>query len=543
MDNAIFRFAKPINEPVKSYAPGTAEKIVLKQMLGQLSSEQWDIPLIIGGKEIRTGDTGKVVMPHNHKHVLATYHKAGPKEVQMAIDAAVKAQKEWSDLPWVERASVMMRIAELISTKYRYAVNASVMLGQSKNPMQAEIDAPCELIDFLRFSAFYAGQIYADQPYSDTGILNRMEYRALEGFVFTLTPFNFTSIASNLNLAPAMMGNTAVWKPSTTAIYSNYILMKIFHEAGLPDGVVNFIPGQGSVIGKVVTQSPDLAGFHFTGSTGTFNTLWRVIGENLGTYKSYPRIVGETGGKNFIFVHASAPAEDVATAIVRGAFEYQGQKCSAASRAYIPSCLWANVKERVGAMLQSIRMGDVTDFTNFVNAVIDEASFDNIMDYINYAKQSPDATVLFGGNGDKTEGYYIEPTVIVTTDPAFKTMTEEIFGPVITIYVYDESQYEETLALCDRTSPYGLTGSIFARDRYAIDKAFKLLRYSAGNFYINDKPTGAVIAQQPFGGSRASGTNDKAGGPLNLVRWTNPRTIKETYVSPTHYGYPFLGEK
>ena len=512
-------------------------------MLGQLSSEQWDIPLIIGGKEIRTGDTGKVVMPHNHKHVLATYHKAGPKEVQMAIDAAVKAQKEWSDLPWVERASVMMRIAELISTKYRYAVNASVMLGQSKNPMQAEIDAPCELIDFLRFSAFYAGQIYADQPYSDTGILNRMEYRALEGFVFTLTPFNFTSIASNLNLAPAMMGNTAVWKPSTTAIYSNYILMKIFHEAGLPDGVVNFIPGQGSVIGKVVTQSPDLAGFHFTGSTGTFNTLGRAIGENLGTYKSYPRIVGETGGKNFIFVHASAPAEDVATAIVRGAFEYQGQKCSAASRAYIPSCLWANVKERVGAMLQSIRMGDVTDFTNFVNAVIDEASFNNIMDYINYAKQSPDATVLFGGNGDKTEGYYIEPTVIVTTDPAFKTMTEEIFGPVITIYVYDESQYEETLALCDRTSPYGLTGSIFARDRYAIDKAFKLLRYSAGNFYINDKPTGAVIAQQPFGGSRASGTNDKAGGPLNLVRWTNPRTIKETYVSPTHYGYPFLGEK
>ena len=543
MDNAIFRFAKPINEPVKSYAPGTAEKIALKQMLGQLSSEQWDIPLIIGGKEIRTGDTGKVVMPHNHKHVLATYHKAGPKEVQMAIGAAVKAQKEWSDLPWVERASVMMRIAELISTKYRYAVNASVMLGQSKNPMQAEIDAPCELIDFLRFSAFYAGQIYADQPYSDTGILNRMEYRALEGFVFTLTPFNFTSIASNLNLAPAMMGNTAVWKPSTTAIYSNYILMKIFHEAGLPDGVVNFIPGQGSVIGKVVTQSPDFAGFHFTGSTGTFNTLWRAIGENLGTYKSYPRIVGETGGKNFIFVHASAPAEDVATAIVRGAFEYQGQKCSAASRAYIPACLWADVKERVGAMLQSIRMGDVTDFTNFVNAVIDEPSFDNIMDYINYAKQSPDATVLFGGNGDKTEGYYIEPTVIVTTDPAFKTMSEEIFGPVITIYVYDESQYEETLALCDRTSPYGLTGSIFARDRYAIDKAFKLLRYSAGNFYINDKPTGAVIAQQPFGGSRASGTNDKAGGPLNLVRWTNPRTIKETYVSPTHYGYPFLGEK
>ena len=543
MDNAIFRFAKPINEPVKAYAPGSVEKTSLKQMLSQLATEQWDIPLLIGGKEIRTGNTGKVVMPHNHKHVLATYHKAGEKEVQMAVDAAVKAQREWSELPWVERASVMMRIAELISTKYRYALNASVMLGQSKNPMQAEIDAPCELIDFLRFSAFYAGQVYADQPYSDTGILNRMEYRALEGFVFTLTPFNFTSIASNLNLAPAMMGNTTVWKPSTTAIYSNYILMTIFHEAGLPDGVVNFIPGQGSLIGKVVTQSPELAGFHFTGSTGTFNTLWRSIGENLGTYRSYPRIVGETGGKNFIFAHASAPAEDVATAIVRGAFEYQGQKCSAASRAYIPSSLWGEVKERVGAMLASIRMGDVQDFTNFVNAVIDEASFDNIMSYINFAKQSPEATVLFGGNGDKSEGYFIQPTVIVTTNPCFKSMAEEIFGPVITIFVYDDKQYEETLELCDRTSPYALTGSIFARDRYAIDKAFKLLRYAAGNFYINDKPTGAVIAQQPFGGSRASGTNDKAGGPLNLIRWTNPRTIKETYVSPTHYGYPFLGEK
>jgi len=543
MDNAIFRFAKPINEPVKAYAPGSVEKSSLKQMLSQLATEQWDIPLIIGGKEIRTGNTGKVVMPHNHKHVLATYHKAGEKEVQMAVDAAVKAQREWSELPWVERASVMMRIAELISTKYRYALNASVMLGQSKNPMQAEIDAPCELIDFLRFSAFYAGQVYADQPYSDTGILNRMEYRALEGFVFTLTPFNFTSIASNLNLAPAMMGNTTVWKPSTTAIYSNYILMKIFHEAGLPDGVVNFVPGQGSLIGKVVTQSPELAGFHFTGSTGTFNTLWRTIGENLGTYRSYPRIVGETGGKNFIFAHASAPAEDVATAIVRGAFEYQGQKCSAASRAYIPSSLWGEVKERVGAMLASIQMGDVQDFTNFVNAVIDEASFDNIMSYINFAKQSPEATVLFGGNGDKSEGYFIQPTVIVTTNPSFKSMAEEIFSPVITIFVYDDKQYEETLELCDRTSPYALTGSIFARDRYAIDKAFKLLRYAAGNFYINDKPTGAVIAQQPFGGSRASGTNDKAGGPLNLIRWTNPRTIKETYVSPTHYGYPFLGEK
>ena len=543
MDNAIFKFPKPMNEPVKAYAPGSSEKKALKSALEQLSSEVWDIPLIIGGKEIRTGNTGKVVMPHDHHHVLATYHKAGEKEVQMAIDAAMKAHKEWSELPWVERASVMLRVAELFATKYRYLLNASVMLGQSKNPFQAEIDAPCELIDFLRFSTFYAGQVYADQPYSDPGILNRMEYRALEGFVFSLTPFNFTSIASNLNMAPAMMGNTAVWKPSTTALHSNYLLMKVFQEAGLPDGVVNFIPGQGSVIGKVITASPDLAGFHFTGSTATFNTLWRQIGENLGHYKSYPKIVGETGGKNFIFVHPSASPLDVATAIVRGAFEYQGQKCSAGSRAYIPSSLWKEIRDNVGDMLKEIKMGDVRDFTNFINAVIDEASFDNIMSYINYAKQSPDAEIVFGGNGDKSVGYFVEPTVIRTTDPFFKSMVEEIFGPVITIYVYDDAKYEETLALCDRTSPYGLTGSIFARDRYAIDKAFNTLRYSAGNFYINDKPTGAVIAQQPFGGSRASGTNDKAGGPLNLIRWTNPRCIKECLVPPTSYAYPFLGEE
>ena len=543
MDNAIFRFAKPENEPVKAYAPGSSEKAALKSALAQLETEKWEIPLIIGGKEIYTGDTGNVVMPHDHHHVLATYHKAGEKEVQMAIDAAMKAHKEWSELPWVERASLMMRVAELFATKYRYMLNASVMLGQSKNPFQAEIDAPCELIDFLRFSTFYAGQVYADQPYSEKGILNRMEYRALEGFVFSLTPFNFTSIASNLNMAPAMMGNVAVWKPSTTAIYSNYSLMKVFKEAGLPDGVVNFIPGKGSVIGKVITASPDFAGFHFTGSTETFNTLWRQIGENLGRYKSYPKMVGETGGKNFIFAHSSADALDIATAIVRGAFEYQGQKCSAGSRAYIPSSLWPKVKEYVGDMLKEIKMGDVRDFTNFINAVIDEASFDNIMSYIEYAKQSPDAEVIFGGHGDKSVGYFVEPTVIQTTNPKFKSMVEEIFGPVITIYVYEDKDFEETLELCDSTSPYGLTGSIFAYDRYAVDKAFNKLRYAAGNFYINDKPTGAVIAQQPFGGSRASGTNDKAGGPLNLIRWTNPRCIKEALVPPTSYGYPFLGEK
>ena len=543
MNNAIFKFAKPGNEPVKSYAPGTPERAGLKQALAQLSSEQWDIPLIIGGKEIRTGNTGKVVMPHDHKHVLATYHKAGEKEVQMAIDAAMKAHKEWSELPWVERASIMMRIAELFATKYRYLLNASVMLGQSKNPYQAEIDSPCELVDFLRFSAYFAGQIYADQPFSDAGIINRMEYRALEGFVFSLTPFNFTAIAGNLNLAPAMMGNVAVWKPSTTAIHSNYLLMKVFKEAGLPDGVVNFIPGQGSTIGKVVTASPDLAGFHFTGSTATFNNLWRQMGNNLENYKSYPKIVGETGGKDFIFVHPSAAANEVATAIVRGAFEYQGQKCSAASRAYIPKSLWKDIKEQVGEMLKEIKMGDVQDFTNMINAVIDEASFDNIKSYIDHAKSSSDAEIVFGGNCDKSVGYFVQPTVILTTNPQFKSMVEEIFGPVITIYVYDDNKYEEMLEICDKTSPYALTGSIFGHDRYAVQVAMDKLRYSAGNFYINDKPTGAVVSQQPFGGSRASGTNDKAGGPLNLMRWTNPRTIKETLVPPTTYGYPFMEEK
>jgi 1-pyrroline-5-carboxylate dehydrogenase len=543
MNNAIFTFAKPANEPVLTYAPASADKSNLKNVLKQISSEEWDIPLIIGGKEIRTGNTAKVVMPHDHRHVLAVYHKAGEKEVRMAVDAALEAHRQWSELPWVERASIMMRIAELIAGKYRFMVNATVMLGQSKNPMQAEIDAPCELIDFLRFSAFYAGQIYAGQPYSDSGIINRMEYRALEGFVFSLTPFNFTSIAANLNLAPAMMGNTAVWKPSTTAVYSNYLLMQIFREAGLPDGVVNFIPGQGSTIGKVVTADPNLAGFHFTGSTATFNALWRQIGDNLENYKSYPRIVGETGGKNFVFAHASASAKEVATAIVRGAFEYQGQKCSAASRAYIPESLWPEVRERIAGMLSEIKMGDVQDFSNLVNAVIDEASFDNIMSYINYAENAADAQVLFGGKGDKSIGFFIEPTVILTTNPQFKTMKEEIFGPVVTLYIYKDSEYEATLDICDKTSAYGLTGSIFAHDRYAVNKAFNALRYAAGNFYINDKPTGAVIAQQPFGGARASGTNDKAGGPLNLIRWTNPRTIKEALVPPTDYKYPFLGEK
>jgi 1-pyrroline-5-carboxylate dehydrogenase len=543
MDNSIFRFDNPGNEPVKSYAPGTPEKAALKQALDKLAGETIDIPLVIGGKEVRTGNTGKVVMPHDHNHVLATYHKAGEKEVQMAVDAAMKAHKEWSRLPWTERASILLRAAELCSTKYRALLNASVMLGQSKNPYQAEIDAPCELVDFLRFNAWYAGGIYADQPRSERGVLNRMEYRPLEGFVFTLTPFNFTAIASNLNMSPVLMGTTTVWKPSTTAIFSNYLILKIFEEAGLPAGVVNFIPGQGSVIGKVITASPDLGGFHFTGSTATFNTLWSQIGNNLTNYKSYPKIVGETGGKDFIFVHPSAGAAETAVAIVRGSFEYQGQKCSAASRAYIPKSLWPEIKERIAAMLKEIRMGDVRDFRNLINAVIDEPSFDTIMDYINYAKNSSEAEIVFGGKGDKSKGYFVEPTVIVTTNPKFKTMVEEIFGPVVTIYIYDDAKFEETLRLCDESSPYALTGSIFARDRYAIETAMATLRYSAGNFYINDKPTGAVVSQQPFGGSRASGTNDKAGSALNLIRWTNARAIKETFTPPTEYGYPFLAEE
>lgn len=542
MNNSIFDFAKPMNEPVLSFTPGSKERVALEKALKEVASQSIEIPLVIGGKEIRTGNMGTVVMPHNHQHVLATYHKAGAQEVQMAIDAAMAARKEWSELAWIERASIMHKIAELVSTKYRYVMNACLMLGQSKNIYQAEIDGLCELIDFLRFNAYFASKIYGEQPESDKGIINRTEYRPLEGFVFTLTPFNFTSIASNLNMAPAMMGNVCLWKPSTTALLSNYLLMKIFKEAGLPDGVVNFIPGQGSLIGSVVTKSPDFAGFHFTGSTGTFNTIWKAIGENLPIYKNYPKIVGETGGKDFIFAHASAPVQELAVAIVRGAFEYQGQKCSAASRAYVPASIWPEVKERVGTMLKEIKMGDVVTYSNFINAVIDEASFDNCMNYINDAKASPDAEIVFGGNGDKTKGYFVEPTVILAAKPDYKSMVEEIFGPIITIYVYEDSAYEEMLDVCDSSTPYALTGSIFARDRYVIEAAMNKLRYSAGNFYINDKPTGAVVGQQPFGGSRASGTNDKAGSALNLYRWINPRSIKETLVAATDYKYPFLAD-
>jgi 1-pyrroline-5-carboxylate dehydrogenase len=543
MNNLIFSFDYPDNEPIKSYSPGSKDRKLLKEELEKLSTTVTDIPLIIGGKEVRTDDLGDVVMPHNHKHILAKYHKAGPKHVQMAIEAALKAHKEWSTLSWVDRVSVTLRVAELIATKYRNILNAATMLGQSKTPFQSEIDAVCETIDFLKFNAHYVSDIYNEQPHSDIGTVNRLEYRPLEGFIFALTPFNFTSIASNLNLAPALMGNTVVWKPSTTALLSNFIMMKIFKEAGMPDGVINFIPGKGSLIGKEILGHKDLAGIHFTGSTSTFNTLWKGVSDNIGKYRSYPKLVGETGGKDFVMVHKSAKVDQVATALTRGAFEYQGQKCSAASRAYIPESLWPEIKEKLKSQLSEITMGDVNDFSHFVNAVIDESSFDNCMSYIEKAIESEDAEIIFGGKGDKSKGYFVEPTVIQAKDPHFTSMEEEIFGPILTIYIYKDEEYESTLELVDNTSPYALTGAIFAQDRYALEKAAQTLRYAAGNFYYNDKPTGAVVGQQPFGGSRASGTNDKAGSHLNLLRWVSPRTIKENLNPPTDFKYPYMGKE
>lgn len=542
MNNALFQFAHPANEPVKEYRPGSPERVALEKELQKQSNEVVEIPIIIGGKEIRTGDMGEVVMPHNHKHVVAKYHKVGEKEVNMAIDAALKAKKDWENTPWVERASIMARIGQMLATKYRARINAACMLGQSKNAFQAEIDSACETIDFFRFNNYYAGNLYSEQPSSTPDQLNRVEYRPLEGFIMAVTPFNFTSIASNLNMTPALMGNTTIWKPSTTALLSNYHIMQIAMEAGLPAGVVNFLPGKGSLIGNVALNNPNLAGIHFTGSTATFQGLWKGVGMNIANYRSYPRLVGETGGKDFIFAHCSANPREVACAIVRGAFEYQGQKCSAASRAYIPASMWKEVKEIVGDMLSTIKMGDVADFTNYVNAVIDEASFDNCKGYIDRAKASADAEIVFGGKCDKSVGYFVEPTVILAKTPNYESMAQEIFGPIITVYVYDDNKFEETLELCDSTSPYALTGAIFVNDLKARQLADQKLKYSAGNFYINDKPTGAVVGCQPFGGSRASGTNDKAGGLWNLIRWTNPRAIKETFVPATEYGYPFLAK-
>ena len=543
MNNAIFRFQQPQNEPVLGYAPGSTERKELEKELKRQYNTTIEIPLVIGGKEVKTGKLGKVVMPTEHGHVLATYHQCTAKEVKAAVDAALSARKEWAATPWEDRASIILRAAELFAHKYRYVMNAACMLGQGKNAFQAEIDSACEAIDFMRFNPFYAAQIYADQPFSPTtDCINRVEYRPLEGFVYSITPFNFTAIAVNLNISPVLMGNVTVWKPATTALLSNYYAMKILQEAGVPDGVINFLPGKGSVISDVVMAHPDLAGIHFTGSTAVFQSFWKTVGENIGKYRTYPKLVGETGGKDFIFAHKSADPQELAVAIVRGAFEYQGQKCSAASRAYIPKSLWSKVKDNIGAMLKTIKMGDVRDFSNFVNAVIDEVAFDNIAGYIERARKSKDAEIIFGGKCDKSVGYFVEPTVIEAKKPDYETMREEIFGPVITVYVYDDKDFEKTLDLCDRTSPYALTGSIFSRDRYATLAAERALRFSAGNFYINDKPTGAVVGQQPFGGARASGTNDKAGSYLNLVRWISPRTIKETLTPPVDYRYPFLGK-
>ncbi|MBN2668712.1 MAG: L-glutamate gamma-semialdehyde dehydrogenase [Bacteroidales bacterium] len=540
MNNAVFMFELPKNEPIKEYRLGSPERKELQAKLAELKNNPIEIPLIIGGKEVKTGDVENFVMPTDHGHVLATYHKAGAKEVQMAIQAALEAREKWANMRWEERASITLKAAELIATKYRSLMNASTMLGQGKNPFQAEIDSACETIDFLRFNAHYASQIYADQPMSSPGVINRMEYRGLEGFIFALTPFNFTAIASNLNMSPVLMGNVTVWKPATSAILSNYFLMKIFKEAGLPDGVINFVPGPGRVVGNEIFNSPDFAGIHFTGSTSTFQQFWKTIGNNMTKYKAYPRIVGETGGKDFVFAHSSADVQALSTALIRGAFEYQGQKCSAASRAYIPESMWPQVEKNMKADINEFTVGDVTDFSNFMNAVIDRSAFETITSYIQMAKDSDKAEIIAGGNWDDSKGFFIEPTVIKTTDPHFVTMEEEIFGPVLTIFTYDDDKYEETLQLCDETSPYALTGAIFSQDREKLLVAAEALRYAAGNFYLNDKPTGAVVGQQPFGGARGSGTNDKAGSYLNLIRWTNTRTIKETLVPPTNYKYPFL---
>ncbi len=543
MHNAILKVPSPINEPERHYGPGSIERKNLKAKLREMFDQRIEIPLIIGGKEVRTGQLGECRCPHDHGHVLAVYHKAGPREVQSAIDAALQAFRDWSDMPWPSRAAVFLKAADLLSRKYRDLLNAATMLNQSKNVHQSEIDAACELIDFWRYNVYYMTEIYREQPYSTQITWNLCDYRALEGFVFAVSPFNFTSIAGNLTTSPAVMGNVVVWKPASTAVYSGYFLMKILLEAGLPEGVINFIPGNAGDISDGVLSNSHLAGIHFTGSTGVFQDMWRMVGTRIGQYRNYPRIVGETGGKDFVFCHASADPVAVATAIIRGAFEYQGQKCSAASRAYIPDNIWPQIRTILMDQIRTIRMGDVMDFGNYMNAVIDQKAFVSITSYIDHAKQASDAEILIGGQSDNTHGYFIEPTVVLTTNPLFRTMQEEIFGPVMTIYVYPEKKYGETLKICDETSPYGLTGSIFAQDRQAVMAAYRSLRYAAGNFYINDKPTAAVVGQQPFGGARASGTNDKAGSKVNLMRWVNIRTVKETFVSPTDYRYAFMQDE
>jgi 1-pyrroline-5-carboxylate dehydrogenase len=533
---------EPRNEPVNDYAPGSPERAELQQRLRELERERIEIPLVIGGKDVTTQETFEAVEPHRKSHVLADVHAGGPAEVEQAIAAAREARHDWARLPWEERAAVFLRAAELLAGPWRATLNAATMLGQSKTAHQAEIDAACELTDFFRFNVEFMTRIYKEQPNSAPGTWNRLEYRPLEGFIFAVTPFNFTAISGNLPSAPALMGNTVVWKPASTAAFSAYFVMRLFQEAGLPDGVINLVYGPGATIGDAALASPELAGIHFTGSTTVFNSMWKTVGSNVGDYRNYPRIVGETGGKDFIVAHPSADVEAVATAIVRGSFEYQGQKCSAASRVYAPSNLWPELRDRLADEVKELKVGDVSDFSNFMGAVIDSKSLATQRAAIEEAKSAAKAKVLVGGGIEDEEGFFVEPTVIETEDPNFRTMREELFGPVVTAFVYPENKWDDTLELVDRTAPYGLTGAVFARDRAAIEDANDKLEYAAGNFYVNDKPTGAVVGQQPFGGARASGTNDKAGSMWNLIRWVSPRTIKETFVPPKDYRYPYMAD-
>jgi 1-pyrroline-5-carboxylate dehydrogenase len=537
--HGIFSPPRPVNEPITSYAPGTPERYELQARLREMEGERIPIPLVIGGKDVHTDETFEAVMPHRKSHVLADVSKGGPEHVQQAIEAARAAHGEWSRMPWHERAAIFLRASELLAGPWRATLNAATMLNQSKTAHQAEIDAVAEMIDFWRYNADYIPRIYSEQPYSPTGTWNRMEYRPLEGFVFAVSPFNFTCIGGNLSSSPALMGNTVVWKPASTAALSAHYLMRLMQEAGLPDGVINLVHGSGATIGSAALGSPELAGIHFTGSTEVFNGMWETVGRNAGSYRNYPRIVGETGGKDFILAHPSADAEAVATAVVRGSFEYQGQKCSAASRLYVPSNLWSEVKDRLVEDIGTIKMGDPADFENFMGAVIDASAFKTHSEAIAEAR-SAGAEILAGGSTDDSEGYFVEPTVIATDDTRFRLLRDELFGPIVTTYVYDEKRWDDTLRLVDETAPYALTGAVFATERAAIEQAHDVLQYAAGNFYVNDKPTGAVVGQQPFGGSRASGTNDKAGSLWNLIRWVSPRTVKETFLSPTDYRYPFL---
>jgi len=543
MSNAYFKIQEPKNEPYNSFAPGTPERESLKKRLKELKSEVIEIPAIINGKEVRTGKTSDVVMPHNHGHKLATLHQCGEKEVNMAIEAALEAQKKWATMPWEERVAIFQKAADLVTGPWRDTMNGSTMLGQSKTPHQAEIEAAGELADFLRFNAWYLAKIMNEQPYSPDGVWNRVEYRPLEGFIFAVSPFNFTAIAGNLPTSPAMCGNVVLWKPSTDSVYSNYFFMKLLKEAGLPDGVINFVPGRGSAVGDPVLDSEHFSGIHYTGSVPTFNHLWKTIGKNIDKYKTYPRVVGETGGKDFVFAHNSADIDELVVATLRAAYEYQGQKCSAASRMYVPESIWPEFREKFLGEVSKIKMGDVEDFTSFMGAVISRKAFDDISGYIDFAKEADDAEIIAGGGYDDSKGFFIEPTVILTSNPKFKTMEEEIFGPVLTIYVYKDEDFDATLDLCDNTSPFALTGAIFAKDRYVVKKMSDRFRQTAGNFYINEKPTGAVVNQQPFGGARKSGTNDKAGSIINLLRWLSARAIKEVTVAPKDWTYPYMDEE